>query len=157
VLNLVKDNGKITNHKPQITNNKQLTINKYSVKFFHIFLAAFLCVFSSGCLWLVVGGAGAVGGYAISRDTFEGVSSKGQAELLSSAHKVLSIMGMITEERPKDGEIKATVYGNHVVVDVIQINLTTSKLRVKARKNLLPSIGIAQEVYTKIMNQLEEK
>ncbi len=129
----------------------------YSLKFFQILLVAFLCVFSGGCVFLVVGGAGAVGGYAVSRDTFEGVSSKGQGELLASAHKVLSIMGTIKDERPKDGEIVATVYGNHVVVDVIQINLTTSKLRVKARYAIFPRIGIAQEVYTKIMNQLEEK
>ncbi len=129
---------------------------KYSVKFFQIYLVALLCVFSSGCWFLVVGGVGAVSGYAISRDTFEGVSSKGQEELLASAHKVLSIMGTIRDERPKDGEIKAMVYGNHVTVDVIQINLTTSKLRVKARYGIFPRIAIAQEVYTKIMNQLEQ-
>jgi hypothetical protein len=129
---------------------------KFSVKFFQLLLAAFLCVFSSGCIWLVVGGVGAVGGYAATRDTFEGVSAKGQDEIFTSAHKVLSIMGTISEERPKDGEIVATVYGNHVVVDVIQINLTSSKLRVKARKDLLPSLSVAQEVYTKIMNQLEQ-
>ena len=111
---------------------------KHSNKFFRFVLVAFLCVFSSGCWFLVVGGAGAVGGYAVTRDTFEGVSSKGQEELMAAAHKVLSIMGTITDERPKDGEIVATVYGNHVVVDVIQINLTTSKLRVKARKDHSP-------------------
>ena len=129
---------------------------KYSVKFIPVLLAAFLCVFSGGCVFLIVGGAGAVGGYAISRDTFEGVSSKGQQELLASAHKVLSIMGTITNERPKDGEIKAMVYGAHVTVAVIQINLTTSKLRVKARQMMFPRVGVAQEVYTKIMNQLEQ-
>ncbi len=129
---------------------------KYSVNFFHILFAAFLCVFSSGCVFLVIGGVGAVGGYAISRDTFEGISSKGQEELLASAHKVLSIMGTIKDERPKDCEIVATVYGNHVVVDVVQINLTTSKLRVKARNGIFPRIAVAQEVYTKIMNQLEQ-
>jgi hypothetical protein len=129
---------------------------KYSVKFTHILFAAFLCVFSSGCAFLIIGGAGAIGGYALTRDTFEGVSGKGQEELVDAAHKVLSIMGTITDERPKDGEIVAIVYGNHVTVDIIQINLTTSKLRVKARKDLLPSIGVAQEVYTKIMNQLEQ-
>ncbi len=89
---------------------------KYSVKFFQILLVAFFCVFSSGCWFLVIGGAGAVGGYAVSRDTFEGVSSKGQEELMAAAHKVLSIMGTITEEHPKDGEIVATVYGNHVTL-----------------------------------------
>lgn len=130
---------------------------KYPVKFFYVFLVVFMCFFSNGCVWLVVGGVGAVGGYAVSRDTFEGVTSKGQEELLAAAHKVLSIMGAITDERPKDGEIKAMVYGNHVTVDVIQINLTTSRLRVKARNGIFPRIGIAQEVYTKTMNQLEEK
>jgi len=129
---------------------------KYPFKFFHIVFAAFLCIFSSGCIFLVIGGAGAVGGYALSRDTFEGVSSKGQEELMAAAHKVVSIMGTITDERPKDGEIVATVYGNHVTVDIIQINLTTSKLRVKARNGIFPRIGVAQEIYTKIMNQLEQ-
>ena len=124
--------------------------------FRHIYLAAFLCVFSSGCVFIIVGAAGAVGGYAVTRDTFEGVSSKSQEELLASAHKVMSIMGTILNERPKDGEIVGTVYGAHVTVDVIQINLTTSKLRVKARKLIFPRIGIAQEIYTKIMNQLEQ-
>jgi hypothetical protein len=127
-----------------------------SVKVYPVLLAAFLCAFSSGCVFLVIGGVGAVGGYAATRDTFEGVSSKGQDELIAAAQKVLSIMGTITDARPKDGEIVATVYGNHVVVDVIQVNLTTSRLRVKARKDLFPSLGVAQEVYTKIMNQLEQ-
>ena len=128
---------------------------KFPVTFFQILILASICAFSSGCWFLVIGGAGAVGGYAVTRDTFEGVSSKGQEELLASAHKVLSIMGTITDERPKDGEIVARVYGNHVIVDVIQINLTTSKLRVKARNGIFPRVGVAQEVYTKIMNQLE--
>ena len=128
-----------------------------SYKFLQILLVATMCVFSGGCWFLVVGGAGAVGGYAVTQDTFQGISAKGQEELMASAHKVLSVMGTITDDRPKDGEIMAMVYGNHVTVDVIQINLTTSRLRVKARKDLLPSRAVAQEVYTKIINQLEEK
>jgi len=125
------------------------------MRYLQILFISFCCFFSSGCIFLFFGGVGAVGGYAATRDTFEGVSSKGQDELFAAAHKVLSIMGTISDERAKDGEIVATVYGNHVVVDIIQINLTTSKLRVKSRKDLLPSLGVAQEVYTKIMNQLE--
>jgi hypothetical protein len=128
---------------------------KYSSKSVHLLFAAVLCAFSGGCAFLVIGGVGAVGGYAATRDTFEGTSSKGQEEMMTSAHKVLAIMGTISDENTKDGEIVATVNGAHVVVDVIQINLTTSKLRVKARKDLFPSLSIAQDVYTKIMNQLE--
>jgi len=124
--------------------------------FFSLLLVVSLCMSFSGCWFLVIGGAGALGGYAVTRDTFEGVTSKGQDELFSAATKVLSIMGTIVDERPKDGVIVATVYGNHVVVNVIQVNLTTTKLRVKARKDMLPSLSVAQDIYTKIMNQLEQ-
>jgi hypothetical protein len=128
---------------------------KISLKFLQMLLVVSLCIFSSGCWFLVIGGAGAVGGYAVTRDTFEGVSSKGQDELVDASRKVLSIMGTIKDEHPKEGTINAIVYGNHVTVSVIQINLTTSKLRVKARSGIFPRLGVAQEVYTKIMNQLE--
>ena len=114
-----------------------------------------LAAFASGCTVLVAGGVGAVGGYALTRDTFEGVTGKGQEEIWDSAHKVASIMGTINEERRRDGQIDATIYGAHVVISIIQVNLTTSKLRVKARKDLFPRLGLAQEVYTKIINQLE--
>jgi len=129
---------------------------KFSLKIFKAVLTVFLCSSLSGCWFLVVGGAGAVGGYAVTQDTFEGISAKGQEELVAASRKVLSIMGTIKEERPKDGIIEAMVYGNHVTVSVIQVNLTTSKLRVKARKDLLPSRAVAQEIYTKIINQLEQ-
>ena len=129
---------------------------KPSFKLFHILLVIFLCVSQNGCVFLLIGGAGAVGGYALTRDTFEGVSSKSQEELMASAHKVLSIMGIITEERPKEGLIFATISGTHVTVEVIQINLNTCKLRVKSRQMIFPRVGVAQEIYTKIMNQLDQ-
>ncbi|MDE2028546.1 MAG: hypothetical protein KGK03_10545 [Candidatus Omnitrophica bacterium] len=129
---------------------------KFSSKLLHLALAAALCTTFSGCWFLVIGGAGAVAGYAVSRDTFEGVSSRGQEEIMSAAHKVLAIMGTITGEHPREGQINAIVYGNHVTVSVIQVNLTTSKIRVKARNGIFPRIGVAQDVYTKIINQLEK-
>lgn len=130
---------------------------RYPFKVCQILLVCFSCVFMSGCWFLVVGGAGAVGGYAISRDTFEGVTNKSPEELLAAAHKVLSIMGTIINEEAKGGKIEAIVYGNHVWVSVIEVNMTTSRLRVKARKNMFPSAGVAQDIYTKIINQLEQK
>ena len=75
----------------------QARVNIKNSKFFHVVCAAVLCMSFSGCIFLMVGGAGAVGGYALTRDTFEGVSSKGQEELMDAAHKVLSIMGTIID------------------------------------------------------------
>jgi hypothetical protein len=114
-----------------------------------------LIAFSSGCIAIVAGGVGAVGGYALSRDTFEGMTSQGQDEIWDAAQKVASIMGTVTEERRKQGELYATVQGANVTITIIPVNLTTTKLRVKARKTMFPRIGIAQEVFTKIIAQLE--
>ena len=110
----------------------------------------------SGCapvIWAV--GAGVVGGYAVSRDTVEGTMAKGQDELWDASSKVAAIMGTINASDRKSSEMTAMINGANVTITIIPVNLTTSKLRVKARKAIFPRIGVAQEVYTKILNQLE--
>ncbi len=115
-----------------------------------------LVVSLGGCIpVLVAAGVGAVGGYAVSRDTFEGVTSKGQDEIWDAAQKVIAIMGSIDSNDKKNGEIHGVVNNAQVTLTVVPINLTTTKLRIKARKGIFPRIGVAQEIYTKIINQLE--
>ncbi|MBI4309908.1 MAG: hypothetical protein HY591_06215 [Candidatus Omnitrophica bacterium] len=101
-------------------------------------------------------GAGAVGGYAVSRDTFEGTTAKGQDEIWEAAYRVVSIMGSPEDNDRKRGEMTARINGVNVTVTIMPVNLTTTKLRIKARKWIFPRIGVAQEVYAKIMNQTEE-
>lgn len=113
-----------------------------------------LSLMLSGCVPLVIAGAGAVGGYSVSRDTVEGVTASSQDEIWDAAQKVLAIMGTLSESDRNKGEMKGQVNGATVTVSLLPINLTTTKLRVKARKNILPRVGVAQDVYTKIMNQL---
>lgn len=111
----------------------------------------------TGCVAapIVLVGVGALGGYAVSRDTIEGNTSRSQEELWDTANKVISIMGSIDSSDRKRNELSGRVNGATVWVTIIPINMSTSKLRVKARKLMLPSIGIAQDVYAKIINQLE--
>ena len=125
---------------------------------FRLFLSAFLIFSLAGCVPMVfvAVGAGAMGGYAISRDTFEGVSAKGQDEIWDAANHVLSIMGEVKDSDRKAGTIHSIVSGANVTVSVISVNLTTTKLRVKARKSIFPRIAIAQDVYIKIIHQLEQ-
>ena len=122
-----------------------------------IVLSALIVTLFSGCAAapLVLVGVGAVGGYAASKDTFEGNTTRTQEELWDASNKVLAIMGTIDSNDQKRGEITALVNGAKVWLTIVPINLSTSKLRIRARKNLLPAIGIAQEIYTKIINQLE--
>ncbi len=123
-----------------------------------IVLSFVLVTSLAGCvpLVLVAVGAGAVGGYAVSRDTFEGVSSKSQDEIWDAANRVLSIMGEVKDSDRKGGTINAIVSGAHVTASVIPVSLTATKLRIKARKGIFPRIAIAQDVYTKIIHQLEQ-
>ena len=126
--------------------------------FFRLLLSSFLIASMAGCvpLVLVAVGAGAVGGYAVSRDTFEGVSSKGQDEIWDASTHVLTIMGEVKDSDRKGGMISAVVSGVNVTVTVVPISLTATKLRIKARKSIFPRIATAQDVYTKIIHQLEQ-
>ncbi|MBF0490342.1 MAG: hypothetical protein HQL15_06940 [Candidatus Omnitrophica bacterium] len=123
-----------------------------------LILSCFLIASLAGCvpLVLVAVGAGAVGGYSVSRDTFEGVSAKSQDELWDAANHVLSIMGEVKDSDRKGGMIYATVTGVHVTVSVIPVSLTATKLRIKARKGIFPRIAVAQDVYAKVVQELEK-
>ena len=110
----------------------------------------------NGCVWLVVGGVGALGGYVISPDTVEGVVGHSSEELYASAVKVVGIMGHIQAKNKTSGEITAQIAGAQVQVNIIAMNTQTARIRVKARKLFLPKIQAAQDVYTKIIEQLQE-
>ena len=130
---------------------------KFGSRFLHGALALAMVMSTTGCAALfLAAGAGAVGGYAVSRDTFEGVTAKSQEEIWDAAKRVMSIMGSVEEDNRHSGQMIARVSGATVTLTLVPVNLTTTKIRIKARKGIFPRIGTAQEVYTKIINQLEE-
>ena len=131
---------------------------KHRSRFICGLLSLAMAVSAAGCAAPIIlaVGAGAVGGYAVSRDTFEGITAKGQEEIWDVAHRVASIMGTIEDDNRHSGAMIARVNGATVTITLVPINLTTTKIRIKARKGIFPRIGTAQEVYGKIINQLEE-
>jgi len=110
----------------------------------------------SGCVYLVVGGIGALGGYIVSPDTVEGVTETGSLEVWDAAVDVISIVGVITEKEKDSGIIKAKVGRTNVTVNIMPITSSASKVSVKARKTFLPKISLAQEIYVKIMSKVAE-
>jgi hypothetical protein len=111
----------------------------------------------TGCVYLVIGGFGALGGYMISPDTVEGIlTDKEQDEVWDAAIDVVSIMGIITERSEPGGVIVAKIQNANVRVTIFQMSKSTVRLTVKARKNFFPKSRIAQEVYVKIVNGLTE-
>ncbi len=110
----------------------------------------------SGCVYLVVGSLGALGGYVISPDTVEGITGYEQSEIWDAAIEILSIMGTIDEDQAEGGIIVAKVNGTKVTVNISPISSRTNKITVKARKGIFPKIAVAQEIYVKIMTRLSE-
>ncbi|MFA5088955.1 MAG: hypothetical protein WC552_07980 [Candidatus Omnitrophota bacterium] len=110
----------------------------------------------SGCVYLVVGGLGALGGYVISPDTVEGLTARERKEVWNTSVEIVSIMGVIEEKQEAGGIIIAVVNGAKVTINILPVG-TSVKLAVKARKaGVFPKIGVAQDVYIKIMDRLNE-
>jgi len=121
-----------------------------------VLMTVSMLIINSGCIYLVVGGIGAVGGYIVSPDTVEGVSEFDADAVWEMAVETASIMGLITEESEAGGMLLANISGAKITVTVISLGPSTTKLTVKARKAYLPRISLAQDVFVKIMNRLEE-
>jgi len=108
----------------------------------------------NGCIYAIVGGIGVLGGYAISPDTVEGETQIEYDTLWDAAVEIVSIMGTIKTKDYKLGQIEAKVAGASVWVDLSQISSSWVRMRVKARKNMLPSMKTAQSVWGKIKNRV---
>ena len=118
-------------------------------------LVLILLLTAPGCVAAVIGTA-ALGGYAISPDTVEGLTARDEDAVWDAVVEVLSIMGRVTEQYEQKGMVVAQVSGAKVTVTIYTMSQKTVKLRVKARKSFLPKIAIAQDVFAKIMNYLNE-
>jgi len=128
------------------------SLRKYVLR--HILL--FSTIFSlGGCVYVVVGGAGALGGYVVSPDTVEGIVTGYEYESVwDSVLEVVSIMGIIEERSDDGGVLIAKINGAKVTITVFRHSDSSIKLSVKARKSFLPKIKSAQAIYVKIINYL---
>lgn len=130
-------------------------MDTFSVKkiLLSIALGLFLLT-GSGCFYLVIGGVGALGGYAISPDTVEGmVGGYTTQDVWQAAVDTVSVMGLIEEKNEIAGVVVAKVSGSHITVTVAEPVVDTVKLRVKARRGMMPKIKLAQDIYTKIVQK----
>ena len=122
-----------------------------SISRFALFLTLIFSFNLTGCVYLVVGTVGVVGGYVVSPDTVEGLTSKDQNKVWNAAVEIATIMGRVEDKMQSAGVIVAKVQGAKVTITVLPISEANVKLTVKARKALLPKINVAQDVFTKIM------
>ena len=109
----------------------------------------------SGCALLLVG-AGAAGGYAISRDSVKNLFDLPPDTVFRASRDVVAKEGTITIEDARNGVIKATLPGAKLTVTVKPVTKRTVELKVQARDGaMFPKVDIAQAIYTKILERLE--
>ncbi len=121
----------------------------------HLFLLLFL-IFFPGCVYLIVGSLGAMGGYVVSPDTVEGITSRDKDEVWDATTEILSIMGIILSKAEKSGMVQAKVQGTKVTVEITPLSEAAVKFSVRARKMGFPRIKVAQEIYVKVMSFLND-
>lgn len=108
----------------------------------------------SGCIFLIAAGAGAVGGYAITRDTIQGDYDADQRDAYRAAVEVCGMMGTVLAKSPSLGSVEATVNNASVTVSITQLTKEAIRVKVKARRGIFPSLSNAERVFVKIVNQL---
>ena len=110
----------------------------------------------SGCVYLIIGGMGALGGYVVSPDTVEGVTNHDMSTVWSATVDVVGIMGIIEDQSKESGILIAKVNGSKVTITLTTINQKNVKINVKARKAFFPKISAAQDVFVKVMSSMNE-
>ena len=133
-----------------------MVLKRYRNIFILISFLLFSSVAMTGCVYVIVGGLAALGGYAISPDTVEGETQIDYDTLWDTTIEIVSVMGNIQSQDYKIGQIEAVVNGAHVWIDLSQMSSSWVRMRVKARKNMLPHIKTAQNVWIKIKTRVTE-
>ncbi len=111
----------------------------------------FICL--SGCAPLIIGGAvGAIGAYAASKDAIQGDTDKPYDSLWDSAVSVAASKGTIKQEDKTKGYLELKDNSSQVYIRLLRLTRSTVRMRISARKHHLPNLGLAQELFTKIID-----
>lgn len=114
-------------------------------------------VFTSGCVPVLIG-AGVATGYAISNDAATGNLYTTYNNLWNVSLRVLRQMESVEfiEANESKGLIKVDIFEMQVTVQIDTISSKEQKLRVSARKYLLPKPQYAQKIFLKIARALDD-
>jgi len=108
-----------------------------------------------GCAPILIVGAavGALGGYAASKDTIQGETDKAYDALWSSALSVAKIRGTVRYEDGMKGYLEFDADSSKVYIKLIRLTISTTRIRVSARKYHLPNLTLAQDIFVKVMEE----
>ena len=110
----------------------------------------------SGCAAVLIG-AGAAGGYALSKDSVKIHFDLSKDRIYKTSLGVTKDMGQVMLEDQKNGKIQAKVKEADITITVKPLTKKTVELKVQGRNKFkMPAVDVAQEVYNKIAERLEK-
>lgn len=110
----------------------------------------------SGCTAVVAGSViGAAGGYIVSKDTIQGDTDKPYDSIWNAAKTIASEQGTIREENYKKGTLKIVAGDSSLVwIKLVRMTRATTRLKISCRRFHLPNLRLAQEIYTRIIDEV---
>ena len=120
-----------------------------------VFIAVISILFLNGCIPVLLG-LGALGGYALSTDSAVGnVSTEYRILWDICLDKLQTMEAEILRTDESAGLIKSRISEHDVTIKLKNINPETQRLKVSARRNLLPKPQFSQKVFFKIIEDLQ--
>lgn len=117
-------------------------------------LLFFLLPLLGGCAPVLLA-AGAVAGYAVGRDSVLLDMDQPWDRVWSAAREEIRETGEVKRENPKRGRLDARIQEADVIVVLKQLTPSTVRVIVRARKNLLPKVDVAQKAALGIQRRVE--
>ena len=102
-------------------------------------------LFLAGCAPVLLA-FGAVGGYAISKDSVTMDLDRPMEHIWNACVEETRHQGAVKRLDPKNGRLDAQIQQASVVVTVEQLTPATVRVVIRARRNLLPRIEVAQRL-----------
>ncbi len=116
-----------------------------------------ILIISTGCVPVLIGGAGIVTGYMMSNDSAIGDVRVSYRELWDISIEVLQNSDKIEiiETNESKGRIKIKMDGVDLTVKINTLDSENQQLKVSARKYMLPKPKYAQKIFFNIVKELE--
>ena len=119
-----------------------------------VWLLLILCFPAAGCVPLLVGAAaGGLGAYAVSRDTIEGDTDTPYENLWDAAVELSKVRGTVKIQDYTKGTIEFEAKPSKVWIRFTRLTQATTRVRIASRKNHLPNLELAQDVFVRLMER----
>ncbi|MCM8792027.1 MAG: DUF3568 family protein [Candidatus Omnitrophica bacterium] len=110
-----------------------------------------------GCAPLILGGAaGALGGYAVSKDTVQVETETDYDKLWNSSLNLIRHRGKPLIEDYVRGYIHAEIESSKIWIRIVRLTRHLNRIKISCRKYHLPNLNLAQDLFVRIIEEAKK-